>query len=373
MFPKCAPRPRVGGIGGIGVALASALLSTAAAAGDLAVRYEAPGGCGSARAVRERVRRALPEREFASLTATIEVKAEPGGYGMAFHASAGSAVVDKTLHVESCEAAVEAAALLLLLTVEEAPSASDAVGAGASGAPEKPPVATGQTPVATGQTPVAAGQTPTPATPTKADATDPSLRRAPAPLDDLTADVSTASRSSSLEALALELDVGVQGASGLSPGWSPLGRLELAVDVENLRISLAGGWGLERQTAIEGSSGLALRWSEIRAEGNLGWTLRRGPWRLTSLVGLGWLRLSAIPVNTSTPASGATGWLYIPVGLLASRSIGKHVGIFGRLAGEISLERPKYEIGGLVAPAHTPNPLGLALGLGVRLSWGEHD
>ncbi len=366
----------------IGLSFSYHCLAKPSAPLPVELTYEAPNRCGSEREVLNKLRRALGDTTpaEAETTARVKVTARGDRYVVEYSARTNGVRSSRTLNVDSCEAATEAAALLLLLTLD--PVLADTIGAAkvvdaAEAEPEqpaKPEPSSGQNADAEEEDDdderSATGE-PSPATPEAANST-PQRAQAPA-----STDVDVAQPTENALAAAMGdtwFGLGAQTVTGVTPRLGIGAGLVGGAEFGWLSTELGVLWARALDAtvpSIDGSRVVARLWeAHIDAGAQLGTrTFGYGP-----RVGLGAVMLQAETGGVTETGAGSSQWLVVRGGAHISTAI---TGAWTLTAGGDvlwSLRRPRFLIAGAdQVVAHRPATFGSELFLGISYRWSSQS
>jgi hypothetical protein len=330
-----------------------------AAPGDLQLTYGAPEGCGSESEVRSKFRALLDEDlEGNRLEARIVVKRVESTLLLEFEAIYGGVRSERTLEVEDCASAVEAAAVLLLLTVDPV-LAADLGKALEPAPPPETPKAERPPPESPPTRPEPAERDLAPPKPAERDLAPP--ERVPA---------AAAAKRNTIRSTWLAL--GPASNFGATPRVALGGMLEggLSFDPLDLVVAAAGLAGLpSRVPSVSGSRvhsalfGLRLR-TQLR--------LHAPPAEFGPYLGLGIDRVTLSTSRVSSPGSGATQWTSARIGAFGQVPLTGPLRMDFEAGLVVPFERPLYEVEG-VGVAHQPSRFGVELFLGASWHWGSQS
>jgi len=297
---------------------------------------------------------AMGERgaEVPPLQARVTVEPSATHYILTFLAEVHGGRSQRTLEVDSCEAAVEAAALLLVITAD--PSAAPTIG----GEPESTTRATDDgEPAAAGAEPTSQGSADTSATPAATS------RAASVPPEE-----------APLEAKRRRLVgfVGVRGSasSSLAPSISLGGGLALGA---RLGLFAFGLDGLVEATPLPAAvnPGVELWGVLVRGRGWAGLSFPIGRLRLGPYLGAGVELLQVSASGLSSGGSGSSPFVSGSAGGQAVWQLGGPWALALDLGLTVPFERPAFLVGGIDGPVHQPAPISAEAGIGVNWSFGS--
>jgi hypothetical protein len=327
--------------------------------------YDAPSGCGDEREVLRRTQQLLagPIQRRATKAAVV-VRLVDGGLKLTYEATTDGAPSRRDLVVTDCAAAVEASALLLMLTLDPMAAARAAalpaeVDAAAPAEPETP---------ATGQS--EAG--PLPAPPPKL--APPPKPVQPSPTVDVEAADADVVQPPSLSS-PFDLGdtwVGVAGelVTGLAPNAGRGLRLDVGTTVSGVRVGVWGSydWVSPRVIAQAPFASIESRLYRLRVWA--GPSFRAGAVQFGPLLAFGAEHLRAEVVGISDPAPGAMTWLSGAVGGHFDVHLTRSLALRAQAAAVFSLERRSFTVRGIPDPVHQPRALGVEGAGGLLWVWG---
>jgi hypothetical protein len=311
------------------------------------VQYDAPKGCGSEAEVDQKLRAALGDEAVPEVPIRATVVVEPHGtsYLLRFHAVREGEHSERELEVDDCDAATEAAAVLLLLTID--PLLVERLGLrepASTATPEPPPEA--EQP----QEPKHAAEPHEP--PPKDEHPPPRVTTPPLPLGGFLG-------------VALVVSGGSTPTLGLGPelhAGLDLGAFETAAAVQFVPLGSA---------PIEQVSGATMTGSLGAVRVFLRARIDEGAFSLGPSLGLGVDRLALAANGVSDPGSGATQWASVWGGGFARFRLSPRWAA-GLDAGAVfPLERPTYSVSG-VGPVHRPEG-GFEVLVGGCWLWGSQS
>jgi hypothetical protein len=345
---------------------------------SLQLQYEAPAGCGSLAEVQAKLREALGNGAAPVVETRAEVSIRPASKGvvLSYRALQGEVESRRTLALDSCAVASDAAALLLLLTLD--PLLAESLGAAiavesVAQVPEELP----------------SRAEPPPATQSKPRPQPVPQERPPAvPQTKPPIANSAQSERPPRDAREPRSPPPPAQAPWLSGGWLAVGgsaltavtpRVAFGVGVEGgvrvglVRVGARGGFDRALTRAFANPEGALVRASVLRAHllaaldfGSP--AFRFGPW-----VSLGWEHLSAEVTGISAPQPGATTLFASAAGGEIELTIERGWGFMARAGVLVPLERPRFRVAGIEELVHEPGPLGADLFFGVFWSWGSQN
>lgn len=353
-----------------------AVLAVSASAGatpkdplsELSLVYEAPPRCGSRQQTLHKLRGALGKDadSVGALDARVVVHTEGAQVILDYEARKGQNESRRTLTLDSCEIASEAAALLLLLTLDpllaESMGAEQAVQQIVQPAPPvtEPPVPATEPPAPATEPPATATVEPTPArTTTNPSAVEPT----PAPARPSEAESEQPSVVPWLQ--GGWLGVGGGAVTALGPTTALGVGLEGGVRLHGVRLGARGAWQTSSRQPLDNPVGADVRASLLRAHLIAGLefgrpVLRIGPW-----VGVGWERLSAEVRGITDSTPGSTTLLAASAGAWSEVRITRDWGLCLRAGLLLPLEHPAFQVAGVEGDVIKPGRMGVDLFLGI--------
>ncbi len=321
---------------------------------SIELRYDAPEGCGTREQVLARVQQSVRSLSGpgVSLSAQIVVHSTDVGFTIQYDGFRDGVASKRELVVADCQAAVEASALLLLLTLD--PVLGVEALPAETVAPEEPAAAV-ETDVPDVASPPrgserAGGKSGSPMRRRARDAGE--------PLTDRTAPRFEAPRGF----------LGGDLVTALAPGVARGIRLGLGTAVSGIRGELAAAYAWVPKQSVSQVNDAWLVSHLYRLHFRLSYPLAVGRVRLAPLLGAGVEHLRARVDGITNPVSGASTWLTGVGG--AELDVRIWGGLSWRLqAGVVvSLQRPRFIVRGL-DPVHQPGPLGLEANAGLVWAW----
>lgn len=366
------------------------------------LRYAAPEGCGSRELVLREVRRASGKTLGADVDLKVDahIVAAEHGLKVRYDARRRGATSKRELLVADCPAAVEAVALLILLTLEpvngntSGESFDDAATseqrnpadteqssrASRADVEVSPPNATRPNTtqandppanVASKAAPKAARRNSKPPNTPKAVAQPPTpFERAPdserASERSRPADVSPS--SDGLRFSPLRVVVNYELATGLGPAAANGVRLSLGTALGGVRGELSGASLWVPDTPVNSVVGSRLISHAYRGRVQLGYPIDVGGVWLAPAAGVGIEHLWARVDGISNPASNATTWLTGSLGLDVEVPLSRAFALRAGAAAFLMTQRPKFTVVNLDV-VHQPEPWGAEGALGAVWTW----
>ncbi len=324
--------------------------------------YEAPAGCGSKAAVLEKLSTALGDSEpLPEIAARVVVKGEPERYILDFRATKDGVESRRRLLVDTCEAATEAGALLLLLTLD--PLLADRLGASeiveqkeTEGPPPEPEDKT--------------APEPTPAEDVKAPESEPTAAQTPP----------SPSESRAVDVPLVEGGDWVRGGwigagptliTGMTPSAAYGGTLRGGFELGRLQVAVAGAYLVAPEAPIPAIEGAGVRSTMARASVRGEPRFGTGWWHFGPAVGLSLEYVAATSVDITSSGAGATQWLSGQVGVWSTAMISESWGLRLDAGATFPFERPRYRIVGVQEPVHRPAWVGVEAFVGAFWAWGS--
>lgn len=327
--------------------------------GNIELRYDAPDGCGNREQVLERVQqflRSSPAPDV-SLWAEITVETTERGLGIHYDASRQGVSSTRELIVVDCQAAIEASALLLVMTLDpvmsvEAPpeggAAAEAPGSALN--TDAPGVAALgeqiQTPEARRRTSVRRGTR------------EPGVEEAQ----------SRAADGTGSEFEAITLSAGGELAAGVAPRVARGIRLGLGTAAYGVGGEVTAGYAWVPQESLSQVNGAELGSHLYRLHLRLTYPFSSGRVRIAPLLGVGAEHLWARVDGITNPGSKASTWLsgvggaQLDVLVFDALSLRLQAGVV------VSMQRPRFIVRGLEL-VHRPDPLAAEASGGLVWSW----
>jgi hypothetical protein len=364
-------------------------------ASGVELRYDAPEGCGSRELVLQQVRRASGRvlGEGPPLRVSAQVRAAETGFRVRYEARRRGAASKRELLVADCAAAVEAVALLILLTLEpvahgeSTPAVPDEQGGDAA---DEGPARVSRSDADRGDVSPsnAAEPNPTGSSPNDVESEAPPNTAPGNPLTSeppqvvrrrgntperapelpTTQEDSVSTGSSSLALSPLRVGVGYELATALAPTTGQGVRLSLGTGLGGVRGELSGASLWVSDTSVPGVSDATLSSHLYRVRVRLGYPLDWGGVWLAPTAGVGLEHLWARVDGISRPASNATTWLTASLGLDVEVELSRALAVRAGAAAFLVTQRPKFTVINLEV-VHQPQPWGLEGAFGVVWTW----
>jgi hypothetical protein len=371
----------------------------------VALLFQSPSGCGTQQQVLTRLQnlRGSAQEPSYHLEASVVVKRTSHGYELAYRAEKDAVHSRRRLVVADCAAVVEASALLLHLTLD--PHLAALSGASAVFDSEH---ANGDVGTSLDEDKSRAialrserlspkSELITTTTQQTSDTQDHPDGAKDAPLSPQAASRSTLQRpavtarrpvqpdaaesdfnsTNDLPSLAEVFSypwvgVGASVVSGVAPHWS----IGPAVDAG----LLFGGWAVQVSAAYHRIPAVPLADVErARLESDLlrvhvggGPTWGSRVFQAGPILGFGIEHLSATPLGTSAPRSGASTWWSVLVGANLRAQVVSGLGLNWRIGALGSLERPKFTVDRVPGLVHQPSRFGWSTSLNVVWIWNTN-
>lgn len=315
------------------------------------LEYVAPDGCGSREEVLGKFAAALGERaaDIPAAIAWVAVESSATHYVLTYRVEIQATRAERRLEVESCDAAVEAAALLLLLSVDpSAPSSLEPAGLESSAA-EKGESAPAAAPPAEPVPPAAPPPAPPPASEPPAPSRPAQRRRAP---------------------LVGFVGVRASGSSSLAPSPALGGGVELGVRLGAFSLGVDSS---VEATPVPGAAapGVELTALLVRSRGWLGLTFPFGRFRVGPYLGAGVEVLDLRASGLSSGGSGSTAFLSGALGGKALYDLGAGWALCLDLGLTVPFERPAFLVSGLEDPVHRPGVVSADAAFGLNWFFGS--
>lgn len=368
------------------------------------LRYDAPEGCGSRELVLQEVRRASGRSLGADVDLEVNAQVRPAeaGFKVRYDARRRGAASKRELLVTDCPAAVEAVALLILLTLEppsggaQGESLADAVAGEqaksddddeqsvrvsrrddarldvpASNATQSNSSSSSSSQSSQSGTSQSNGA-PEAKPPTK----EPQATRQTAEPSERASDVEEAQErassphvsSTSLALASLRVALNYELATALAPAIANGVRLGFGTAWGGIRGELSGAalWVPNRLGV--GDVGYRLASRLYRARAQLGYPIDVGGVWLGPTAGVGIEHLWARVDGISDPASNATTWWTAAVGFDVELRLSRALALRAGGAAFLVTQRPKFTVVNL-GVAHQPEPWGVEGAVGVVWTW----
>lgn len=332
---------------------------------ELSLVYEAPPHCGSRQQTLQKLRTALGKDadNVGAIDAAVHVRTEGAQVILDYQARKGEVSSRRTLTLDSCEIASEAAALLLLLTLD--PLLAESLGAEQA---VQQIVQPASAPEPTPEPPAP----PAPAPPAEPPRTEAPPNKAPPNKEPSPAAVVTPADRESLprneDTPWLQggwLGVGGGAVTALGPS-SALGvGLEGGVRLHGVRLGARGAWHTSSWQPLETPAGADVRASLLRAHLIAGLEFGRPMLRIGPWVGVGWERLSAQVRGITDPAPGSTALLAASGGVWSEVRITRDWGLCLRAGLLLPLEHPAFQVAGVQGDVIKPGRMGVDLFFGI--------
>jgi hypothetical protein len=310
----------------------------ALAAEPLQLSFSSPHDCGSAAAVSQKLDETLPAAKTEGWRASVDItRVGPERLSLRVRTDGPETQSARTLEVDTCAAAVRAAALLIVLAIDPmAVSAEDAVLTDSEPAdPPSPPEQTEPPPPAPKEETVR--ETPTPSSPSR--------QRTPTQLT-VSAMGAGLGHWGETAALAFGATLGARARYG------------------RLSVLGAGSWLAERESDLDAPN-TRLATSALGVHGELGWELGHAPLHFGPHVGMGMRRVQAQALGISEPRPAQSSyWSHLRAGVSMNVELSKFLEVFSNVSAVIPLQPPTYSVEGL-GEVHQAEALGLDLQLGV--------
>ena len=313
------------------------------------LEYVAPDGCGSREEVLGKFAAALGERalDIPPVFARVAVESSATHYVLTYRVEIQGTRAERTLEVESCDAAVEAAALLLLISVDPS-TAGSLEPAGTETTPAEKSEAVARAASPTEPVPAAA---PAPARASEPSATSGAAQRRRAPLWGF-------------------FGVRASGSSSLAPSLALGGGATLGVRL--------GVWSFGVDGSIEGTPVPAEAAPEVeltallvRSRGWLGLTFPLGRFRIGPYLGAGVEVLDLRASGLSSGGSGSSPFLSGAFGGKALYDLGAGWALCLDLGLTVPFERPVFLVSGIEDPVHRPGAASVDAAFGVNWFFGS--
>lgn len=354
----------------LGLSVALPLLGTVSRADEVArvgpaqtaldavtLDYRAPPGCGHEQDVWLRVGQlsSAPEGPRNRVEARVTVASAEGGFRISYEAKRDGVSSRRELLVADCAAVVEAAALLLVLTLDpvasEQESSTESVATPPAGrdagrseaAPESSP-------------PLTAVTTPSAATVTFAPPVS----------------VPAKSHGSSVGVEVGEswLGLGAEVVTGLAPSPGRGVRLELGTTLAGLKAGVWGSYDWVGDSTLSQAPFAHVESHLYRLRLWSGPAFRVGVVQLGPLVALGAEHLRAEVVGITGPAPGSMTWLSVAGGGHLDVHLAAPLALRVETSAVLSLERRSFFVRGLVGHVHQPTVIGVEAGASLLWAWG---
>lgn len=283
------------------------------------------------------------------LDADISVIEREDGMLLRFVATYKGVKSTRTLAVDDCEAATEAAAVLLLLTID--PLLAESLG--------MPPPASTE-----------ASELPSPKPPSQSEPTagapspPPPAERSPATEPQLEASEGEALKG--FLALSAVMSHGGTRELGFGPG------LRAGAHVGVLEAAVAGYWLPERTDELSGVPGGTLGTSSLTGLVELHLHFEKKQFAFGPLVSFGGVRVSAQTAGVSSPDSAATQWMVFQGGAFANMQLQPEWALGLNAAAVLPLQRPTFSVDGL-GLVHQPDRLGIDVFMSALWIWGSQS
>jgi hypothetical protein len=315
------------------------------------LEYAAPEGCGSRTEVLTKLAEILGRdpAELPPIEARIGVESTATYYVLSYQAEFQGARSERTLELQSCAAVVEAAALLLAISVDPSLNAS-------LDAPEPAPTDLPSAPPKDAALATALPATVAPSAAADADAPVPSPDEPPPRRE--------------RKKLSGFVGAAVSGSSSLTPTFALGGGLSVGARLGAFSFGIKS---FIEATPVPGQPSADVSVSALLWR-NRGWggaTFPVGPLRLGPYLGLGVEVLQVWASGLSSGGSGASPLLSAAAGGMAVWSLGPSwaLEIDGGLT--VPFERPSFLVNGLESPVHRPGAVSADITFGVNWSFGS--
>jgi hypothetical protein len=297
------------------------------------------------------------------VAARVTVTGEGSRYHLDFEAESDGVKSRRRLVVDSCEAVTEAAALLLLLTmdpilaralgVEEPTSTPD----DATLPSEPPPDEPSAEPV---EKATPAKASPVSNVTSEVDSVDEPNRRNPPPR-------------------IAGGDSGWRGWVGVGPefvqGMTPAAALGPAVSAGLgygvLRLSGSAGWHRAWTANLEGLEDGSVEAELVRAGAGVGVQFGTSGVQLGPVVGVGFERVTARTFGISAPGEGSTSWPTLRGGVGLNALISTPWSLSAEVGALLPLSRPSFLVEGEPRAAHQPAKVGAEVLVAISWAWGS--
>lgn len=322
--------------------------------------YEAPVGCGDRREVLRRTQQLLAgPKPQSPVSALVVVRPNEGGLKVIFEASREGGQSKRELVVSDCAAAIEASALLLMLTLDPVAAAratalqsqpSDPTSPLAETAPE--PEKSDTEPAAVPQAAQSPRERPEPTPSVVVDAPDPPSFSRPLAFGDTW------------------VGFGAELVTGLSPAVGRGLRLDAGTTIAGIRFGLSAAydWVSPRPLPQASFASVDSQLYRLRAWG--GPAFRAGVLNFGPQLALGMEHLRAEVGGISNPTPGAMTWLSGAVGGLFDVHLAQTVAIRVQAAAVFSLERRTFTVRRIPGIVHRPDAVGVEASGGLVWVWG---
>jgi hypothetical protein len=341
------------------------------------LHYEGPTGCSSRPQVERRLGELLGEepKPEPPLVARVNVRAVGAAFKLVYEAQVAGSRSHRTLTLDTCEAVTEAAALLLLLTLDPSAAATLDVSNGAppsSGPSNEPP--------SVGTRVTTAPLTPVP-TPEQASSARASASRKSA--------VSTVNQINAVQKRAASdpNESRAAAAGGWQPsGWLLLagaalselgpsvalgGTLEAGIAVGGLRLGAGLGYLRATDVALAEPEGARLRVDLLRLRGLGTYLFETGEFRYGPWLSLGAERVAARVDGIREPRPGHTTFASAALGAAVNLRLSERWEAGARLGAVVPWKRPEFRVIGIPGVLHRPGPVGLDAAVGILWAWGS--
>lgn len=328
---------------------------------SIELTYDAPSGCGNREEVVRRVEQLLEgsNRAYEAVRAVVAVRETRAGLRVNYDATRGGQSSKRELVVTDCAAAVEASALLLVLTLDPVLASSATVDGLATGSVDAEP-------------PQAVEPAPEPASAPKPEPKvvppEPRLSE-PSPIEDA---------PDSLPAAPIVeggwVGLGGELVTGVSPAVGRGLRLDIGTRVFGARLGVWGAYDWVSDHAVpELGPAANLRSQLMRLRLWGGPVFAVGITRFGPMLSLGVEHLRANVVGIARPAPGHSTWWSASAGGHLDVHFSPSVALRLQAAALLSLERPTFSVrrGPEVVIVHQPAPLGFEASGGLVWVWGS--
>lgn len=329
---------------------------------SIELTYDAPVGCGNREDVVRRVEQLLEgsDRAYEAVRATVAVRETRAGLRVNYDATRSGHSSKRELVVTDCAAAVEASALLLVLTLDPVLASSATVDGLATGPVDAEPAPS-----------VEPAPEPTPASKPepKVVAAPKSRLPEPRPIED----APDALPSPSIVEGGW-LGLGGELVTGVSPTVGRGLRLDLGTTAFGARFGIWGAYNWVSDHAVPElgpAANLRSQLMRLRAWG--GPVFAAGITRFGPVLSLGVEHLRANVVGIARPAPGHSTWLSASAGGHLDVHFSSAVALRLQAAALLSLERPTFSVrrGPEVVLVYQPSPIGLEASGGLVWVWGS--